>query len=258
MPSSNRFFWYELMTTDVAAATSFYSDVVGWTAASWGDGSEGSPYMIVNAAGRGVGGVMQLPDEVRQMGGGPAWLGYIHVADVDAKTAAIRAAGGRVHREPDDIPGVGRFSVATDPQGATFMLLAPTGEDQPPAAPMTPGHVGWHELYAADWRDALAFYRDQFGWTATTDFDMGEMGTYQLFSMGGDGDEGGMMNKMPDMPMPFWSFYFVVDGIDAAVERVTKGGGRVIMGPMEVPGGSWVLQGLDPQGANFALVSQTK
>lgn len=258
MAATSRFFWYELMTTDVSAATSFYADVVGWTASPWGEAEAGFPYTVVNAAAGGVGGIMQLPDSVRQMGGGPAWLGYIHVADVDARTAAIGAAGGQVHRQPGGIPGVGRFSVVTDPQGATFMLLAPNGEDQPPVDPMTPGHVGWHELYAADWPTAMAFYEAQFGWTRTTEFDMGEMGVYQLFSMGGKGDEGGMMNRMPDMPMPFWAFYFVVEGIDAAVERVSKGGGKVVMGPMEVPGGSWVLQALDPQGAAFALVSQTK
>ncbi len=258
MAASNRFFWYELMTTDVAAAATFYADVVAWTASAWGEGEEGLPYTIMNAAGRGVGGIMQLPEQVRQMGGGPAWLGYIHVDDTDAATTAIRAAGGQVHREPADIPGVGRFSVVADPQGATFMLLAPTGEDEPPADPMTPGHVGWHELYAADWPKALAFYEAQFGWSATGDFDMGEMGIYQLFSMGGTGDEGGMMNKTPEMPMPYWNFYFVVDGIDAAADRVTQGGGRIIMGPMEVPGGGWVLQAFDPQGAVFALVSQER
>jgi predicted enzyme related to lactoylglutathione lyase len=58
--------------------------------------------------------------------------------------------------------------------------------------------------------------------------------------------------------MPYWNFYFVVDGIDAAAERVTQGGGRIIMGPMEVPGGGWVLQAFDPQGAVFALVSQER
>ena len=257
MSSSNKFFWYELMTTDVEAAKSFYAHVVGWTDTKWGEVTEGSPYVIMNAGERGVGGIMQLPEAVKQMGGGPTWIGYVHVADTDAKTAQIRAAGGQVYREPDNIPGVGRFAVVTDPQGATFMLLTPKGEDQPPVAPMTPGHVGWHELSAADWQSALAFYAAQFGWTATTAVDMADMGTYQLFSMG-NGDEGGMMNKMPDMPMPFWTFYFVVEGIDAAAERVKQGDGTVVFGPMEVPHGSWIIHALDPQGASFALVSQTK
>jgi uncharacterized protein len=55
--------------------------------------------------------------------------------------------------------------------------------------------------------------------------------------------------------VPFWGYYFYVDGIDGAAARVKAAGGQVINGPMEVPGGEWVVQGLDPQGAFFALIS---
>jgi uncharacterized protein len=84
--------------------------------------------------------------------------------------------------------------------------------------------------------------------------DMGAMGVYQLFATGGEA-VGGMMTKMPDCPVPFWLYYFNVDAIDAAMERVTKAGGKVMTGPMEVPGGQWILQCTDPQGAMFAMVA---
>ena len=57
------------------------------------------------------------------------------------------------------------------------------------------------------------------------------------------------------MPAPFWNYYFQVDGIGAAMERLKAGGGSVVNGPMEVPGGNWIVQGLDPQGAMFSLLS---
>jgi predicted enzyme related to lactoylglutathione lyase len=57
------------------------------------------------------------------------------------------------------------------------------------------------------------------------------------------------------MPVPFWAFYFNVDGIAAAVERLKAGGGTVVNGPMQVPGGQWIVQAIDPQGAHFSLVS---
>jgi predicted enzyme related to lactoylglutathione lyase len=63
------------------------------------------------------------------------------------------------------------------------------------------------------------------------------------------------MTKMPEMPVPAWSFYINVDAIDAAVARVTEKGGKVINGPMEVPGGQWIINGIDPQGAMFALLA---
>jgi len=83
------------------------------------------------------------------------------------------------------------------------------------------------------------------------------MGVYRLFD---EGDRkpmgsGGMMNKAPQMPVSCWGFYFSVDSIKAAVQRVEAGGGKVLNGPMQVPGGGWIIQGQDPQGAMFSLVS---
>jgi uncharacterized protein len=204
---------------------------------------------------RGVAGIMAIPDEAKADGAPPMWLGYIFAPDVDAAAEAIRAAGGAVHRPPSEIADVGRFAVVADPQGATFMLLAPQGEDDgTPPAPGTPGHVGWNELYTSDWPSAFDFYAGQFGWTRDQAMDMGEMGTYQLFAAGGEAI-GGMMNKPPQIPVPSWMFYFNVDDIDAAAARVTDNGGKVLFGPMEVPGGSWIVQAMDPQGAVFALAA---
>jgi len=169
----------------------------------------------------------------------------------------VKKAGGKVHREPTDIPGVGRFSVVADPQGAVFMLLQPNGPDQPPVAMGTPGHIGWRELMATDWQSALDFYSGQFGWKKDNSIDMGEMGIYQLFSVNGE-QNGGMMNRPPEMPSPAWQFYFNVPAIDAAAKRVTDGGGKIIFGPMEVPGGQWAMNCVDPQGAHFGLVAPVR
>jgi uncharacterized protein len=251
MPTS--FFWYELMTTDMKAAEAFYADVIGWRAQPWGEPGS-SAYTVMNAGDRGVAGIMDLPEDYRRSGGRPAWLGYIFAKDVDAATDGVKNAGGAVHRPPTDIPGVGRFSVVADPQGVGFMLLQPEGPDQPPVPANTSGHVGWHELYTTDWQAAFYFYSGQFGWTKAEAMDMGEMGTYQLFAAGGD-PVGGMMNRPDEIPVPFWQFYFNVPAIDDAAERVKAKGGQVLMEPMEVPGGSWIVQCLDPQGAAFALAA---
>ena len=163
-------------------------------------------------------------------------------------------AGGTVRRAPEDIPGVGRFAVVADPQGAGFMLFEPLpGSERPVVAQGTPGRAEWHELHAADRDAAFDFYAGQFGWTKAEAFDMGPMGTYQLFAAG-DTTIGGMMTKMDAFPTPFWLYYFGVDAIDAAIERITANGGQILHGPAEVPGGAWIVQALDPQGAMFALV----
>ena len=41
--------------------------------------------------------------------------------------------------------------------------------------------------------------------------------------------------------------------VNAAVEKIKELGGTVLSGPMEVPGGDWVAQCADPQGAAFAV-----
>lgn len=253
---ASSFFWYELMTTDVAAAETFYKNVVGWTSQPF-EGS-GIEYVVFNAGERAVAGLMLLPEEAKAMGTPPCWMGYIHAKDVDSATASVKKAGGTVHREPTDIPSVGRFSVVADPQGAAFMLMTPQGPDQPPVPRMTPGHVGWHELYASDWKSAFDFYAGQFGWEKSEAMDMGEMGTYQTFSAGGGEAIGGMMTKPPQVPAPAWEFYFNVTDIQAGAKRITDNGGKITVEPMEVPGGSWIVNAQDPQGAHFSLLAAKK
>lgn len=254
---ADKFIWYELLTTDQEGAEAYYKAVVGWNMAD--AGQPGLRYTILSAGTRGMGGLMALPEEARKAGGKPGWIGYVHVADTDAVAAAIEAAGGTIHRPPDDIPDVGRFAVVADPGGAVFALLTPLPREAPPAAdPQTPGLVSWHELYSSlGDKAAFDFYSARFGWETMHEMDMGPMGTYRIF--GADGVQmGGMMNKPESMPASAWGFYVNVDGIDAAAERVRANGGQVLMGPHEVPGGSWIVQCVDPQGANFALVSPTR
>jgi predicted enzyme related to lactoylglutathione lyase len=245
-----RFAWYELVTTDVEAARTFYTKVMGWGAL---DASvPGRAYTLFTAGNALVSGLMDLPEDARRMGGDPGWLGYVGVNDVDATADRIKRLGGVVHVPPTDVPNISRFSIFTDPQNARLALfkwLKP-GREQPSAL-VGLGGVGWHELLAADWEKALAFYGELFGWQKA-DADIGEMGTYQLFSVGGQ-TIGGMLTKPPMTPPPFWLYYFNIGDIDAAAQRVKAGGGQILDGPFEVPGGTWIVHCTDPQGAIFAL-----
>lgn len=242
------FVWYDLATTDPKAAARFYETVVGWT-------SEDVPemhYTLLKFGEARAGGIMTLPPHLRDAGVPPHWSGYISVADVDAHIEKVKQAGGGLKYGPEDIPNVGRFAVVSDPHGAVFYLFH--GQGEAPLPPMmSPGHVGWHELRARDHEAAFGFYSGLFGWSRGTPMDMGPMGTYQMFGYQGS-DRGGIMNAPDDMH-PNWLFYFVVEGLDAALERVKSAGGTVLHGPQEVPGGAWILMGSDPQGAHFALVS---
>lgn len=252
-PEACPFCWYELTTNDAKAAAKFYSDVIGWAAKP-----TDMDYTLLLAGERMVAGMMLINDEMKARNVPACWTGYIAVPSVDDYVAKVTAAGGALHRPAADIPTVGRFAVVADPHGAGFILFTPLGADpNPPAAPGTPGLFGWRELYSGDLDEAFGFYSKLFGWTKARDHDMGPMGVYRIFSVNGV-ETGGMMTKPPQVPMPGWNYYINVDAIDAAAAQVTKGNGKVLNGPMQVPGGTWVANCLDPQGAAFSLVAQKK
>jgi len=252
MPAS-RFVWFELMTTDVRAAASFYSEVVGWKAED--SGMPGMAYTLLKVGDAQVAGMMETPAELKAMGVPPAWSGYVAVEDVDAAEAKAARLGGKVLRPASDIPEVGRFAVVADPQGASLMLFKPMRSDPPPTpAPGAPGTTGWVELRAGDGPTAWKFYAAMFGWTQGEAMDMGPGGVYQIFQIDGV-PAGAVMTKEDDQPAPAWRFYFRVPAIGAAAAKVRKLGGQVTTEPMQVPGGDWILYGRDPQGALFALMA---
>ncbi|HZC57051.1 MAG TPA: VOC family protein [Xanthobacteraceae bacterium] len=249
------FIWYELMTTDMKAAIAFYAKVLGW---GMRDASTpGMSYTLLTIGEATIGGLMHLPEDARRTGAQPRWLGYVGVDDVDATARRILQLGGAVHLPPADIPDVGRFSVVADPQAATLALIRWLSPGQPPQDALDkPGRVGWHELLAADGDKAFAFYSELFGWQkAGAEID--PMSMYQPFAAAGQ-MIGGMFTKPPILAMPLWLYYFNTDDISAAAGRVTAGGGQILEGPVDVPGGSRVARCMDPQGAMFALIEKRK
>jgi uncharacterized protein len=259
-PQGN-FIWYELMTPDPEGSKAFYDAVVGWTI---GDAApEFNGYrMIGRSDGKFAGGVLPITDEMQQHGARPVWLGYIHVRDVDRSVASIEQAGGKVLMT-HDIPNVGRIAMVTDPQGAPFYVMKPIPPADDPNAqsdvfsPDLAQHVRWNELSTTDPDGAIDFYRRQFGWGQEGDMDMGEMGKYRFIQSGAT-TIGAVMRKPPQLPVSVWSYYIGVDSIDRAIDAIEAGGGKVLHGPMEIPGGEYALNGMDPQGAAFGLVGPRK
>ncbi len=257
MSLSGTFVWHELMTTDLSGARAFYPEVVGWEVSD--SGMPEMTYLIGAAGSARVAGMMELPAHMRAGGASPAWVGYVAVDDVDATAKQAEALGGSIHREPTNIPGVGRFSVIADPHGAVIVPFKGIGVPPPQPTPGSPGLVSWNELMAGEGTAAFAFYASLFGWTKAEAIDMGPMGVYQIFATADGAGLGGMMTKPADMPAPpHWRYYVQVDGIQAAIERVGAAGGTVANGPHQVPGGSWIVHVIDPQGAFVGLVSATE
>ena len=254
------FIWYELMSPDPDASKAFYDAVVGWAIDAVSAMPGGTDYrMIKRRNGGNSGGMIGLDAAMQQKGARPSWIGYISVDDVDASIAAIEADGGRVLMPTLDMAGVGRMAMVTDPQGAPFYVMTPA----PPAGQRDESsdvfsvdqsqHVRWNELATSDPDAAVAFYARHFGWDQQGDMDMGELGKYRFLQHHGV-TIGAIMPTMAHQSASRWSVYIGVDDIDRAVKAVTDGGGTILHGPHEIPGGEFTLNARDPQQTAFGLV----
>lgn len=118
--TAGAFSWTELMTSEPAAAKTFYGSLFGWQFDTMNMGQ--GDYHVVKTAGTAVGGIMGIPPESKGMP--TAWSAYVTVADADAAAEKCKSLGGKVCAGPMDIPNVGRFAVLQDPQGAVFNVMA--------------------------------------------------------------------------------------------------------------------------------------
>lgn len=111
--------WNELTTSDTARAGEFYSGLFGWgiDAKTFGP----TEYTIFQNGDRGAGGMFKLTSDMA--GVPPFWLVYFAVDDCDAKVKKATELGATTIKPADDIPGVGRFAILQDPQGAAFAII---------------------------------------------------------------------------------------------------------------------------------------
>ncbi|MGA2365351.1 MAG: VOC family protein [Steroidobacteraceae bacterium] len=244
-----RFFWQELLCADPAAVTAFYGRVLGWRAQP---AASDPSYMTFASRSGPVAGAMAPGAEQKDTHS--HWLAYIGAEDVDATLAtAVRLGGKLVHAAADIEQG--RYAVLADPQGATFGVYKPSHIAADHA--VQPGDHCWLELATTDLETAFKFYQEVFGWQVIQRLDMGASGTYLIFGVAGT-PRGGVMKLMHPAPGPYWLCYTEVADLDKAIAAAEKSGGRLLNGPMTVPGGARIAQLADPNGAVFALHTQVK
>lgn len=246
-----RFIWHELITNEPDAAIAFYQKVIGWKIEGW----DQNPSYKMWMGKRGPVGGMMAPTEVEKaMGARPIWLAYIGTPDIEGTVRDAVRLGGRVVKEITAVPGVGQFALLTDPQGGIFATLQQT-RPMPPYEDARPGEFAWHELVTTDPEAGFRFYHDLFGWEKTDGMDMGPMGIYQMFGWTGL-NLGGVYRKPPDLPgPPHWLGYVEVADCKRTTAVIEKNGGKVLHGPVQVPGGGWITMALDPEIVAFAIHS---
>ena len=239
-----RFVWHELMTPDPPAAQAFYSKL-GWKTQPWD--TNPSYVMFVGPAG-------PLGATVAWVGGPAHWVAYVGTTDIHQTVDKAKGLGASVVKDITSTGGGGDYAILKDPQGATFGVYASSADPGPEGDPKR-GEFSWHELATSDHKAGLQFYSTLFGWEKLGEHDMGEMGTYILFGRNGR-QLGGMMTRSANMPgEPSWNNYIRVKDLAGSVKKIKSGGGTVVMGPMEVPGGDWIAMFVDPHGAACAVHS---
>ena len=114
---------FEILADDPKKVGAFYAQALGWEVSSWGEGEP--TYWLITTGPKEVpgidGGLMarELPQAV---------INTISVDSLEASLDKVRAAGGKVVREPHEIPGVGRHAYCADPEGNLFGVLQPAME----------------------------------------------------------------------------------------------------------------------------------
>lgn len=243
--------WFELATTDQAAAKNFYAQLFGWAPADSPMGP-GQHYTIFKLDGHDAGAAFTLPPELVAQSVPPHWGVYFATANVDESAAKVSQLGGAVVHPPFDAMDLGRMSVCQDPGGAKFSLWQPKahkgagviGQDN---------SVCWSELATWDAPQARTFYEALFGWSTKG---AASMPTYIEFSVAGC-PRGGLL-PMDDQwkgAPSCWGVYFQVKDCDAAVAKAKELGAAVRYGPFTAPGVGRMAMLTDPQGASFSLIT---
>ncbi|GGD33738.1 VOC family protein [Croceicoccus pelagius] len=254
--------WYELMTQDLSATRPFYMNVVRWKIGRSPEELEGvGDYeFIMREDGGLTGGAIQLTDEMTAGGARPMWTVYFAADDVDAAVARVKELGGSVLMEAHDLGDIGRLAFVADPHGIPFYLMrgnSPEKSQVYDTASTSFGQCGWNELTTPDLDASLAFYGELLGFAVNERMTMpGDAGDYCFLDLG-DLRLGAAMTASDAWPAG-WKPYFRVADVDGAKSAVDANGGKVLMGPHEVPGDEMILVAHDPEGSTFGLVAPKK
>jgi uncharacterized protein len=242
------FSWADLTTPDPDAAKRFYGELFGWSFEDLPvDG--GPAYSMATLGGATVSALAEQPEQDRSAGIPPHWNNYVTVDGLEASTTRAAELGATVVLPAFDVTTAGRMAVIQDPTGAYVSLWEP--RDSIGATRVNePGCLTWNDLVSTDPAAAREFYGGLFGWRYEV---MGE-GTESEYwiCFNGDRTNGGLMKTRMEGVPSFWYPYFAVESADAAKAQIESGGGKVMVGPQEVPQGRFVVA-TDPQGAMFAV-----
>lgn len=237
----------DLATSDVEAATAYYTGLLGWETETVVTEEVGS-YTVARLGGREVAALHAQGDAEREQGVPPLWYSYISVRDADATAQRVGALGGQVLVEPFDVTDLGRMAVVLDPASAVFMLWQPRSHAGAELV-NEPGAWCWNTLAVPDPEPVQAFYADLFDWSFVE-----ATPASTVIMLGAERVAGIQIVPAEFGVPPNWSVAFAVEDIGGAHRRAVAAGGRTIIPAQDVGIGHYSVVA-DPQGAGFGLYS---
>ncbi len=243
-----KFVWAELITTDPATATKFYSGILGWTANTVAH--NGRTYTVLSNGARPVAGLVPPPDATQPQAS--RWISYVTVPDINATLAQVPEAGGQVQSPARDFPDRARQAIITDREGSPVGLLQSDSGDSPDAEPQ-PGDWHWFELYAREPKTAAAFYGRILPYEAISDTGTNLKSDWLLIT---DNFHRAGITPLTERkePAPGWLGIVRVTDLDGLMAQVVRLGGQILMAPHSVVHGSRFAIITDPTGGTIGLV----
>lgn len=248
--SPGKFVLHELYTTDPAASKKFYCELFDWTAQDLPIGPDAFYTRFVQGD-KLIAGMMDIAlipasDDQKP----PAhWAVYVSVDDVDTATARAVAGGGLLLSGVHEIPGMGRWSVMQDPQGAMFRLYKSDAGDGEDLDVREWGHFCWESLNTSDVPAGVRFYQDVVGWSTEP---MGDMpllmrkrtGSQEAVSVASTGKADGT---------PHWATFVSTPDAKATLAKAKSLGATILLSRTEIPSGGAFAILNDPTDAKVYL-----
>ncbi len=252
--------WHDLITDAPEASKHFYRELFGWEFEEVrisGGLFNAIDYTLIRHNGRLIGGMVDQA-QLKTRGDVSQWMTLISVADVDAATAVVTAAGGTVLTAPLNLAQRGRSAVVADPQGALITLLQTNSRDPLDEAEAEIGGFLWNELWTEDFNAAAEFYKQLAGYedgSSAVQENVEINSRYRILSSQGKPRVGIMKIPVDDLS-PVWVSYLRIEdaaALDAVVARVEALGGAILLDPQDREIGGRVALIAGPSGAGIAL-----
>lgn len=240
--------WRDLVTTDAAAVSSFYSGLFGWEITQTHDGD--IDYYTINNNGRMIGGIIH--PEGRSADKGSEWVSMLSVQSVENTTENVKAYGGDVYGSEFTVQGRGEVALITDPSKA-FIGLIHAADGDPAALELNEGDWLWTELWTDDPEGVTPFY-EAFGLRVSKEVKGGN--DYYILKAG-DEIVASMMKNPIENWRSQWVPYVRVEDAGATSAKAGSLGGKVVMEPNQQVRDGSVAVVMDPAGAIVVLQEWT-